>query len=105
MTVVSETKKETKRVFPYPYIPNSVPEVKSQMLKELGLTSVEDIYAEIPERLRLKRRLNVPGPIPSECELRRHVEGLLRKNKNCKDYVSFLGGGCWNHYVPSVARQ
>ena len=102
MTVVFDTKRETRKAFPYPYIPNSVPEVKSQMLRDVGITSVEDIYAEIPERLRLKRKLNVPGPIPSECELRRHVEGLLKKNKNCKEYVSFLGGGCWNHYVPSV---
>lgn len=102
MTVVVEPKRETKQAFPYPYIPNSVPEVKSQMLKDVGIASVEEIYAEIPQRLRFKGKLNIPGPIPSECELRRHVEELLRKNKNCKDYVSFLGGGCWNHYVPSV---
>ena len=72
------------------------------MLKEVGISSVEDIYAEIPKHLRLKGKLNVPGPIPSECELRRHVEELLGKNKNCKDYLNFLGGGCWQHYVPSV---
>ena len=54
MTVVFDTKRETKKQFPYPYIPNSVPEVKSEMLKDVGLTSVEEIYAEIPERLRFK---------------------------------------------------
>ncbi len=42
----------------YPYIPNSVPEVKKQMLKELGLKSVEEIYAEIPEHLRFKGTMN-----------------------------------------------
>jgi len=102
MTTVTEMKKEAKKVFPHPYIPNSVPEVKSQMLKEIGLTSVEQIYAEIPEHLRFRGKLNIPGPIPSECELRKHVESLLRKNKNCKEYLNFLGGGCWQHYVPSV---
>jgi glycine dehydrogenase subunit 1 len=101
MTVV-DLERKAKKAFPYPYIPNSVPEIKAQMLKEVGISSVEDIYAEIPKHLRLKGKLNVPGPIPSECELRRHVEELLGKNKNCKDYLNFLGGGCWQHYVPSV---
>jgi len=99
---VANLEGKTKKAFPYPYIPNSVPEVKSQMLKEIGISNVEEIYAEIPKHLRFKGKLNVPGPIPSECELRRHVEELLRKNKNCKEYLNFLGGGCWQHYVPSV---
>ena len=64
----------------YPYIPNSVPELKAQMLKEIGIESVEEIYAEIPSHLRFKGRLNVPGPLPSECELRRYIEGILHKN-------------------------
>ena len=86
----------------YPYIPNSEPEVKAQMLKRIGIASVEDIFAEIPGHLRFKGELQVPGPIPSEYELRRHIEGILAKNKDCKEYVSFLGGGIYNHYVPSV---
>jgi glycine dehydrogenase subunit 1 len=90
------------RAIASPYIPNSVPEVKEQMLKEIGVGSVEEIYAEIPEHLRFKRRLNTPGPIPSEYALKKHIEGLLNKNKHCEEYVNFLGGGCWQHYVPSV---
>jgi len=86
----------------YPYIPNSVPEVREQMLKEIGISSVEDIFAEIPDHLRFKGQLDTPGPIPSEYALRRHIEGLLEKNKDCKQYIGFLGGGVWNHYVPSV---
>jgi glycine dehydrogenase subunit 1 len=85
-----------------PYIPNSVPEIKKEMLKEIGIGSAEEIYAEIPEHLRFKRRLKTPGPIPSEYALRKHVEGLLKKNKHCEESISFLGGGCWQHYVPSV---
>lgn len=86
----------------YPYIPNSVPEIKKQMLKELGLEDVEDIYAEIPDHLRFKGEMNLPEPLLSEYELRRHVEGILSKNKDCKEYVNFLGGGTWQHYVPEV---
>jgi len=91
-----------KKPIVHPYIPNMVPEVKDQMLKDIGISSVEDIYAEIPERLRFKRRLNIPEPILSECRLRQHVEKVLAKNKNCKEYTSFLGAGIYNHYVPAV---
>jgi len=86
----------------YPYIPNSVPEVKESMLKELGMQSAEDIYKEIPDHLRFKGKMNIPKAILSEARLQRHVEDLLAKNKNCKKNINFLGGGCWNHYVPAV---
>jgi glycine cleavage system pyridoxal-binding protein P len=75
------------------------------MLQEVGLESVEEIYRrEIPDHLRFKRRLAIPGPIPSELGLRRHIEGLLAQNRTCRDNVSFLGGGCWQHYVPAVCN-
>lgn len=86
----------------YPYIPNSVPEIKKAMLDELGMESVENIYKEIPDRLRFKGKMDIPAPILSEARLQRHVEKILSKNKNCKENISFLGGGTWNHYVPAV---
>ena len=52
--------------FVHPYIPNSVPETKQAMLDELGLSSVEEIYAEIPDRLRFKGTLDIPPAILSE---------------------------------------
>ena len=88
--------------FSHPYIPNSQPDVKKQMLDELGMTSAEDIFKEIPDRLRFKGKIDLPAPIKSEYALRKHVEGILAKNKNCKDTLSFLGGGTWQHYVPAV---
>lgn len=92
-----------KSNFVYPYIPNSVPEVKQSMLDALGMKSVEEgIYKEIPERLRFKGKMNLPAPIYSEARLQRHVEEILSKNRNCKNTISFLGGGVWNHYVPAV---
>jgi glycine dehydrogenase subunit 1 len=86
----------------YPYIPNSEPSVKRSMLDAIGISSAEDIFAEIPEHLRFKGELKTPGPYASEYALRRHVEHLLSKNKDCKEYVGFLGGGIYNHFVPSV---
>lgn len=86
----------------YPYIPNSAPEVKKQMLEELGLKDVEEIYAEIPEHLRFKDEMDLPEPLLSEYELKRHVEEILAQDKDCKEYLNFLGGGTWQHYVPEV---
>ena len=94
-----------KKPVVYPYIPNSVPEVKEQMLRELGAESIEEFYADIPEALRLKRPLDLPPPLLSEYDLRRHVEGLLQKNRTCQEYLNFLGAGCYQHYVPAVCDE
>ncbi len=94
-----------KKARPHPYIPNSVPDVKAAMLREIGAASIDELYAAIPEALRFKGRLDLPEALPSEQALRRHVEGLLAKNQNCHDHLSFLGGGCWQHYVPAVCDE
>lgn len=89
----------------YPYIPNSVPAIKEQMLREVEAESIEELYAEIPERLRLKRKMNLPAPYRSEYTLRRHVEELLAKNVTSGEFLSFLGAGCYQHYVPAVCDE
>ena len=89
----------------YPYIPNSVPTVKNQMLKEVGAKSVEDFFEDIPNKLRLKKNMNLPKPLLSEYSLRKHIEGILLKNKTCQEYLNFLGAGCWQHYVPAVCDE
>jgi glycine dehydrogenase subunit 1 len=94
----------SKKPIVYPYIPNSVPTVKDQMLKEVGAKSVEDFFEGIPEKLRLKS-MNLPKPFLSECSLRRHVGEILSKNKTCKEYLNFLGAGCWQHYVPAICDE
>jgi len=88
----------------HPYIPNSVPEIKKEMLRQIGVRSVEELYADVPKRFRLKRKLNLPSP-QSEQEVKRHVESLLSRNKTSQDLPVFLGAGCWNHYVPAVVRE
>ncbi|MBE0511688.1 aminomethyl-transferring glycine dehydrogenase subunit GcvPA [Candidatus Bathyarchaeota archaeon] len=89
----------------YPYIPNSVSTVKNQMLKEIEAKSVEDLFEDIPEKLKLKKNMNLPKPLLSEYSLRRHIEGILSKNKTCQEYINFLGAGCWQHYVPAVCDE
>ncbi|SKC80869.1 aminomethyl-transferring glycine dehydrogenase subunit GcvPA [Maledivibacter halophilus] len=89
----------------YPYIPNSVSKIKEEMLKEIGVEKVEELYQSIPKHLRVKGKLNIPGPILSEIELKHHVEGIINQNKSCDEYVNFLGAGCYNHYVPAVCDE
>jgi glycine dehydrogenase subunit 1 len=91
--------------FIHPYIPNAVPAVKEAMLRELGLESVEEIYAEIPDRLRFKGTLDIPEAILSERDLRRHVKGLLDRNTSSDEFLNFCGAGCWQHYVPAVVDE
>lgn len=94
-----------KKQIVYPYIPNSVSATKEAMLKAVGARSVEEFYADIPDAIRLKRKLNLPEPFLSEASLVRHVEGLLSKNQSTREVLSFLGAGCAQHYVPAVCDE
>lgn len=89
----------------HPYIPNSIPAVKEQMLKAVSASSVDEFYADIPESIRFKGKLNLPAPLRAEAELVRHVEGLLDKNTSTREYLSFLGAGCYQHHVPAVCDE
>jgi glycine dehydrogenase subunit 1 len=89
----------------HPYIPNSAPAVKAEMLEAVGASSADELYAAIPARLRLDRPLAVEPRVGSEAELRRRLEALLDRNVSSRDRVTFLGGGCWPHYVPAVVDE
>ena len=89
----------------HPYIPNSAPAVRQAMLDAIGAETVEELYGSIPERLRVPGLLDLPAPLRSEYALRRHVTGVLDRNESCAERLSFLGGGCWPHYVPAVCDE
>ena len=44
-------------------------------------------------------------PLPSEHDLRAHVEGIIGKNLSCRDHLNFCGAGCWQHYVPALCDE
>jgi len=96
-------KKKQKIV--HPYIPNSVPKVKAKMLEDIGVKDIDELYNDIPESLRFKGEMNLPEPLTSEYALKRHVEKILSKNQTCEENISFLGGGCWQHYVPAICDE
>ena len=94
-----------KKPIVYPYIPNSVPAAKEAMLKAVNAQSVDDFYADIPDAIRFKGKLNLPEPFLSEAGLVRHIEGLLAKNTSARESLSFLGAGCYQHHVPAVCDE
>ena len=95
----------TEKPVVHPYIPNSEPAVKEEMLRAVGASSVDEFFADIPENLRLRGGLNLPPPFLSEHNLVRHVEGLLAKNQTTSENLNFLGAGCWQHYVPAICDE
>ncbi len=89
----------------YPYIPNSVPEIKAELMKEVGVIDEMELFEEIPEQLRIPNKMNLPEPILDELSIKKHMEGILKKNKNCSDYLNFIGAGCAQHFVPAVCDE
>ncbi|MGG0658678.1 aminomethyl-transferring glycine dehydrogenase subunit GcvPA [Rummeliibacillus pycnus] len=88
----------------HPYIPNMVPEVKEEMLKEIGIESSKELYSCIPEELLFTEEMKIPKAL-TEYELRKHIEGLLNKNISTNEYLNFLGAGCWQHFIPAVCDE
>ncbi len=84
----------------FPYIPITDQE-KKYMLDTIGVSRVDDLFADIPESLRLNRELNFDNAM-SEYSVKRHVSGLGKKNESTEDLISFLGAGTYDHYIPSI---
>jgi glycine dehydrogenase subunit 1 len=81
------------------YIPNS-PDERADMLQQIGVGSVENLFDSIPEDLRLRRELEVPAAL-SEIELLARFDEMAARNQ-AATRVSFLGGGAYSHYIPTI---
>jgi glycine dehydrogenase subunit 1 len=91
--------------FTHPYVPNAAPLPRRRLLKAIGVQSVADLYASVPDALQVKGLLDLPEPLPSEHDLRRHVEALIGRNISCREQLNFCGAGCWQHYVPALCDE
>ena len=76
-------------------------EVKAEMLKVCGVDKIEDLFADIPQYARMNA-LELPDAV-SEMEVQRTIKSLAKKNRT--DYISFLGGGVYNMFIPSAISQ
>jgi len=85
------------------YIPNTDRDCAA-MLQAIGVRSVDELFADIPPAVRLKRPLKVP-PAMAESEVARHLRELADKNANADRYSMFLGAGCYNHFSPAIINH
>lgn len=85
------------------YIPSTAEE-KQEMLNEIGVESIMDLFSDIPENLRLGRDLNLEKS-KSELELMKHLHGLGAKNKSLDELVCFLGAGSYDHFIPTTIKH
>jgi glycine dehydrogenase subunit 1 len=74
---------------------------REEMLAAIGVSSVEELFRDIPEAVRFKGRLDLE-PALSEAELTAHMEQLASRNAHTGSELSFLGAGIYDHYVPAV---
>ncbi|MEW6456745.1 MAG: aminomethyl-transferring glycine dehydrogenase subunit GcvPA [Acidobacteriota bacterium] len=81
------------------YFPSGKEEIQ-EMLKEIGVSSVSQLFESIPEELKIKEKLNIPGPL-DEISLLNYFEEISKKN-NFLNYTSFLGAGAYNHFIPYI---
>ncbi len=88
-----------------PYISTTKNDL-SEILLEIGVNKIDDLFEVIPQELRLNRDLLLPSPLKkvglplSEIELSGYMHEISAKNNS--NYKYFLGAGCYNHYIPSI---
>lgn len=76
-------------------------EVKKEMLESLNVSSVEDLFKQIPQKARMGE-LGFEKPL-SEMEVQKRIKSLAKKNNT--DYVTFLGAGAYNKFIPACISQ
>ncbi|WP_179232033.1 aminomethyl-transferring glycine dehydrogenase subunit GcvPA [Paenibacillus sp. SSG-1] len=77
---------------------------QQEMLDTIGVSSLEDLFKDIPEEIRFKGDLPV-SPGLNEYALTTHLSELAAKNANTDQYASFLGAGIYDHHIPSVINH
>jgi glycine dehydrogenase subunit 1 len=74
---------------------------RKAMLDAIGAGSVDELFADIPEGMRLDRAIDLPPGKPEQ-EVYAYLRDLARRNVSTDDEISFLGAGMYDHYVPAV---
>lgn len=85
------------------YMPHTPADVEA-MLEEIGISSIEDLFLDIPEEIRLNRPLKIANG-SSELEVWQRMMKLAERNKDAGQYISFLGAGSYQHYQPRAVKH
>jgi glycine dehydrogenase subunit 1 len=84
------------------FLPNTDKD-RAEMLKTIGVSSIADLFSDIPSNLKFKGQMNLPEAL-SESELLKLMRELAGKDP-AADYATFIGAGAYDHHVPSVVRH
>lgn len=87
----------------FPYISHTH-EDEQEMLKSIGLNSLDQLFDDIPKDMQLGRELNLPKAM-SELEVKRYLSEMAKKNCSLSELTCFLGAGAYDHYIPSVINH
>lgn len=87
----------------FPYLPHT-PDDRRALMERIGVESIDELFADIPEETRLNRKLNLDGPY-SELEIKKICKDISNMNTSLEDVVCFLGAGFYDHYIPSVVEH
>ena len=82
-----------------PFLPHTNDD-KRAMLDTIGVTSIEELFKDVPKDLRFPK-LDLPGSA-SELEILNELNGMALKNNTTGSYSTFIGAGAYNHFIPSV---
>src|SRR4051794_254982 len=74
---------------------------RQEMLDAIGVGSIDELFADVPEEVRLGRPLDIPGGL-SEPEVYARLRDLAARNVSAEDELTFLGAGMYDHYVPAL---
>ena len=85
------------------YTPATDPD-REEMLATIGVSSIDELFEQIPEGVRLGRELDLPAGM-SEQEVYEHLASLASRNRHADEEVSFLGAGMYDHYVPALVES
>ncbi len=84
----------------FKYFPHTKEDIR-QMLERIGVQSLDDLYAEVPEEIKFKGEYDLPEA-KSEIEVRQFFEELCKKNQ---PLTCFAGAGVYDHYTPAIVPQ
>ena len=73
------------------------------MLASLGISSIDELFADIPPEHR-NPALSIPEPL-SELEIQRELGALAGRNRTLASGPSFLGAGSYHHFIPAIVKS
>ncbi|MFW6157167.1 MAG: glycine dehydrogenase, partial [Armatimonadota bacterium] len=86
-----------------PWLPHSERD-RAEMLEAIGVDTVDELFAEIPDDIRESARPDLPAPL-TEMELVERAHTMAAGNRTLDDLVCFAGGGIYDRFIPAIVQS